>query len=281
MRAVGWSLLALLAALLLLRGRRGNQALPNKQRGFVFAPAVTGGRSRDPHFSNVVLLLHCDGIEGSTEFHDSSSSARAVSALGDVRISRTNGRFWFGGASASFDGGASSSADRLAVAHAANLVMDAADFTLECHVYQSETASGIKYLVSKSGKSGVSVNNYLLCLIDGAPAFRAGDTSTSGAGTTTTALDSGVTLTAGKWHHLAVSKEGLTFRLFIDGAMVASTVSAFHPSDPRAGQLFIGYEDAQPVGRNWAGLIDEVRITKGVARYAAAFVPPVAAFPDA
>jgi hypothetical protein len=79
----------------------------------------------------------------------------------------------------------------------------------------------------------------------------------------------------GAWHHIAVCRNGTTCRLFVDGVQDASGtnsvnydaqvtyVGAFGPSD--------GY---------FNGYIDDLRITKGYARYIGNFTPPIARFPN-
>jgi len=78
------------------------------------------------------------------------------------------------------------------------------------------------------------------------------------------------------WRHIAVSWDGVTYRIFKDGVIIASVASAVPPT-PANGALRIG---------NWAGgagynsemYLDEICITKGFARYVSAFTPPVAPY---
>jgi hypothetical protein len=56
----------------------------------------------DPYFSNVSLLLHGDGANGSTTIVDSSPSPKTVTAVGNAQISTAQSKF--GGSSLAFDG---------------------------------------------------------------------------------------------------------------------------------------------------------------------------------
>jgi len=92
-----------------------------------------------------------------------------------------------------------------------------------------------------------------------------GATRTSGAG--------GVT--PGSWHHVAVSRQGTNTRLFVNGNQVGSTwtdTTNYINSPLTIGARYTGLLEF------FNGYIDEVRISKGVARYTANFIAPTAAF---
>jgi hypothetical protein len=82
-----------------------------------------------------------------------------------------------------------------------------------------------------------------------------------------------------QWVHYAVSRAGSSLKLFANGTQVASTTDS---STTVASGLFIGtnafYSSASDT--YWLGYIDELRITKGVARYTASFVTQSVQFPD-
>lgn len=75
--------------------------------------------------------------------------------------------------------------------------------------------------------------------------------------------------------HIAYSRNSGTGRLFIDGNLAGSGVDS----------VDMTWTTGVRIGRNgttgdiWPGHVDEVRITKGVARYTANFTPPTAPFP--
>jgi hypothetical protein len=78
----------------------------------------------------------------------------------------------------------------------------------------------------------------------------------------------------GTWHHIAVTRAGTTVRGFVDGVLVGTvTVSQSLSSGQK---LNVGF-NAQDI-RYYVCYIDDLRITKGVARYTANFTAPTAAF---
>ena len=87
---------------------------------------------------------------------------------------------------------------------------------------------------------------------------------------------SGSALSTGTWYHVAITRDGASFRLFLDGvqvgsASVASSI-AVTSLNPRIGDWALG-------GYSMNGYIDDFRITKGVARYTSNFTAPTAALP--
>jgi hypothetical protein len=102
---------------------------------------------------------------------------------------------------------------------------------------------------------------------------------------------------ADEWHHYAVARSGNTIRLFLDGRLVAYGPVPFNFSTAPARAEYVGNADVSPrtdlippvlVLGGWmkdfsagaAVLVDEVRITRGVARYTADFELQSRAFPD-
>lgn len=83
-----------------------------------------------------------------------------------------------------------------------------------------------------------------------------------------------------QWHHCAVTRSGNTLRIFVDG-VVAGTWDISSASSFTGGghPLTVGFM-AQDSTSYLNGYIDDLRITRGVARYTAAFTPPTKAFPD-
>jgi hypothetical protein len=85
------------------------------------------------------------------------------------------------------------------------------------------------------------------------------------------------TITTNVWTHYAVTRQGNTFRTFQNGIQISTfTSAATLPAG--VGPLEIG----RYVGTYYfkGGYIDELRITKGVARYTGSFVTQSTAFLD-
>ena len=83
--------------------------------------------------------------------------------------------------------------------------------------------------------------------------------------------------TVGNWTHVAWCRQNNTLRLFVGGTKVHESACAANFA--ASTTMAIGYENSSNT-RFFNGLIDDLRVTKGVARYTADFTPPTQAFPD-
>jgi hypothetical protein len=85
-------------------------------------------------------------------------------------------------------------------------------------------------------------------------------------------------ISATTWYHIAVCRSGTSTKLFINGTQEGSTYTDSTVYLNTAGRPVIGAANNGTSPFN--GYIDDLRITKGVARYTANFTPPTAAFPN-
>ena len=226
----------------------------------VLAQTYTEG---DRYFSNVGLLLHGNGTNGSTNIVDSSPSPKTVTAFGNAQISTAQSKF--GGASIAFDG----TNDYLKATNTL-LALGAGDFTIELWLRRVNTSTTEIYidfrlnepegnLLLYSTANGASLRAY----VNGA------DRITGGA------------LASATWQHVAVCRASGSTKLFIDGTQSGSTYS--DNNSYASTTVTVGGRFAATTGDFLSpnGFIDDLRITKGVARYTSNFTPPTAPFADA
>jgi hypothetical protein len=91
------------------------------------------------------------------------------------------------------------------------------------------------------------------------------------------------TLVGGQWYHIAVDRSGSTVRIYVNGA-VAATATLTQPLNDSTNVLTIGTVGTTGTyaAYDFQGQMDEIRITKGVARYdGVLFAPPQFPFPRA
>lgn len=230
-----------------------------------------GGRGvrsapNDPYYQNVSILLHFDGTNNSTTFTDSAPSPNSLTVNADTKISTAQSKF--GGASGYFDG----TGDYLLGPANNGYGFGTNDFTVEFFVRFNSVGQQ--------------------SLIDSATSLTHTGTSDWGieyTGSTNkltffkhwggyTPVYGSWTPSANTWHHVAVTRERGTVRMFVDGTELSTTgATNFNGFSFTSTGLKIGL---LPYNTGLAGYLDELRITNNVARYSSNFSVPSAAFPS-
>lgn len=246
-----------------------------RDTGVLLGSAVTSdGQASpgDPHFSNVSLLLHMDGTNGSTTFTDSSSRPKEVTvAGGNPQISTAQSKF--GGSSAYFDG----AGDYLAIPYTTDAFRWWGDaFTLEAFVFPVSLAT-FSYVIAGetlpklvSNSNHADATNYWCFgpIADGRVSFRYWN------GEAGNSVASAATISENQWSHIALVVANGQIKVYVNGVGSTPVAVAGTPQDTQTLPLLIGATNLEYLN----GHIDDLRITKGVARYTANFTPPTAPF---
>jgi hypothetical protein len=151
-----------------------------------------------------------------------------------------------------------------------NLLFGTGNFTIEAWVYPisfTNTASG----AFGYGLSGGYVDWNLEISTSGAVLYIDND-----AGRFTSSSN----LSANTWTHLCVVRTNTGVTMYFNGVSVGSysTINNISGSSTSA-RLYVGTGAQVPGSRQFIGYIDDLRITKGVARYFTTFTPPQQALP--
>ena len=215
----------------------------------------------DPYFSNVSLLLHGDGTNGSTNIIDSSKtigSPKTITAFGNAQISTAQSKF--GGASIAFDG----NGDYLETPSSIDFAFGAGDFTIEgwCYLVASPS-TGYPVLFETTSGSRLFINFRKSRFFAVTTFFEVIATSPSDA-------------PFNEWFHFAVTRASTSFRVFLNGTSGAAVSSNYVFNDSTVTGRIGSVGSTESLN----GFIDDLRITKGVARYTSNFTPPTAPFPD-
>jgi hypothetical protein len=154
-----------------------------------------------------------------------------------------------------------------------NLDFGTGDFTIECFVYSVNSGIGLypTFISSvtgwSSGASGHRFNN--------TGAANKFTFHLNGAGDPF--LTSSGTYSFNTWYYYALTRSGNTWRMFIDGVQQAS--GSFSGSFNQAlGGMRLGYAQWDGTNGYYNGYLDDLRFTKGVARYTSNFTPPTTPF---
>lgn len=228
-------------------------------------PPVTPA-TNDP---NTVLLLHANGTDTSTTFIDSSQYGHVLTAHGDAQIDTSWSKF--GGASALFDG----SGDYISALDSADWNFGAGDFTIDGWMRFNSVVADERPLCSQ-WQAGA--RNFRL----GYNPFVGGinfEYSTDGVNQSGTVRKAWVPLTATDYH-VAFVRFGNIARCFINGTQIGTDGTIVGTLFDAACPLAIGMVDPPAPAGTQNGWIDELRISKGVARWTSNFTPPTSPYPD-
>jgi hypothetical protein len=215
----------------------------------------------DPYFSNVVALLHMDGTDASTTFTDVKGNT--FTPAGNAQIDTSQSKF--GGASGLFDG----SGDYITSGAITGMPLGTGDFTVEFFVRPAIVGSGFTGLLATPSPSGY---------VGGGLYIRhySGTIQVTMNGSSTPVAQASGAWAANVWIHVAVTRESGSVRLFIGGVLQGSATT--NTTNLTGTTVRFGYSTQDPGSYN--GWADELRITKGVARYTANFTPPTEPFLD-
>ena len=219
----------------------------------------------DPYSENVSLLLHMDGLSGSQVFADSSTNNFTLTAFGGAQIDTSIKKF--GSAAASFNGIDSYiDVDGLPADYLSN------DFTIEFWVWVNAGNSGFRTVFSAFPHYSLSIN--LNGSVQETQISIGNGTVWQGA----PAIISQDSLSLEVWNHLALVSYNGTITLYHNG--VSQGTTNILPTGFTQKLRFGAYDNTVGDGEFFNGYIDELRITKGFARYTSNFIPQTAPFPN-
>lgn len=212
----------------------------------------------DRYWLNTVVAMHFDGVV----FDEKGHGIGVLSA----QISATRSKF--GGTSLYLPGTGLAYAN---VDSTVDLDLSGSDpFTIEFWVYiETQTGNWSRPLMFGTNGEASSMSMWVNSANEfGFVRAYAGAVGISASG-----------LTPGTWHHVALCATGNVGTIFLNGATVAT--STFDRPSAAVIPLYIGGDpnvSGQYDSTHFHGYLDDLRITKGVARYAANFTPPAEAF---
>ena len=197
---------------------------------------------------------------------DKSQSAQAITLNGDVKSSTTQYKYL---TSSMYFDPAATSATNYITAKNCDAGFSTGDFTVECWIWpESVSTSYSTSSLATILDLDVSVNSGT-----GWFALHQNNAGLQFASNSTAVINATSGLTAQQWNHVAVVRNGTTVTVYIDGVSQNTVTNSSVIGSVR--DLYIGRQAGQ--ARWYEGYISDVRITKGLARYTAAFTPPTAA----
>lgn len=219
--------------------------------------------------SYVKTLLHMNGADASTTFTE--ETGKTFTANGNAQID--TGQSVFGGASGLFNG----TGDYLSSA-------DHGDWRLDDG--SNANAWTIDFRVRFNGDPGTASVGFVQQRVDNSNFWAlqlANNTLffvVQSGGSTIVNINAAWNPAGNTWYHVAIVKNGVSgYMLFIDGTQIGVTTTDVDPIPDYAGGLLVArYTDVGGVNNDLNGWIDELRISKGIARWTANFTPPTSEY---
>jgi len=195
-------------------------------------------------------LLHFDGADAATTFTD--ESGKTWTARGNAQIDTA--QFVFGGASGLFDG----TGDYIDTPGHADFDFSTGDFTIDDRMrFNSFPGGGIILLSSETtGHLSISI-----------------DATNVSLSRVNVAVDKSWAhgMSTGAFYHIAVVRNGNSIDCYIEGSKVGTTYDATGNSyGIGSGTACVGGHSSAYYHDGW---IEELRISKGIARWTANFTP--------
>ena len=192
-----------------------------------------------------------------------------LETVGNAQISTSVKKYGTG--SIAFDG----TGDWLSAPSSPQLNMGASSFTIEGWFYPSGNVTAGKGLFGKRTDNGTIGGILFYFSSTGLTPRLLADIG--GAWSVDVTASSG--FTNAQWNHFAVVRNGSTWTIYINGTSVGSTTNSGTVRDNTAAFTWMAESAAASEGTT-AGYLDDLRITKGYARYTTTFTPPTSALAD-
>lgn len=208
----------------------------------------------DPYYSNVSLLLHSDGTNESTTFVDSSQSPKALTAYGQAKISTARTKWGTGSIYIPADN------SYVSAPSSADFALGTGDFTIESWVFL--TANNIYQTIFTIGNYTNGLSFQLYHPSAGAIAVYCNGQQY---------VFSQSVITLNTWHHVALVRNTGIVTVYVDSMKFGTSQSM--TQSIAQNSITIGMSPHAATERVF-GYIDDLRVTKGVARYDGTFTPP-------
>ena len=153
----------------------------------------------------------------------------------------------------------------------------AGDFTTEMWVYPTAVGQSSNSYVWQHASSSTAYSPFIIVQRPSTYEFAIYASSNGSSWNLISNATIG-TATANTWHHIAVVRDGTNIKAYMNGTVGSTSAVSTTAFMTTSGQICIG--SALGFSNSYfTGFIDDLRITKGVARYTADFTPPTDALP--
>jgi len=225
----------------------------------------------DPYWENVSFLLSADGLENGSQAIEDLSDGGAALTIADVSVDTSVAAV----SSGSFSFGDTTTRSIYRASGAVDWLKKDEDWTIECFLRQNALtahpiAGAWDWTTDSTGRSWV-------VYVDSAGKVTYYVTASN---TTAAFIASSIACdTIDVFNHIVVQNNSDSIEIYVDGTLVNTPAPiGATPQTPGTPTFVVGGTHNEPTnGAN--GYMDQLRITKGVARYSDGYTVPTAPFP--
>ena len=208
------------------------------------------------------LLIHSDTSDTSTTFVDSSTSGHTITTGGGMDHSTTKAKF---GATSIYNDGTS---DYLSISDSDDWDFGSGDFTIDFWIYPVDTGQWYE-IINQGWTSGD--DSFLIGIDFGSTNKLQFYYTTDGSTDIATGYTGAISTTS--WTHIAVVRNSTTIKTYRNGVEEVSYSAGSDTIHNSSESLYVGLRETGG-GFGAQGYIDEIRVSKGIARWTENFTPP-------
>jgi len=218
---------------------------------------ATGTTVGDVYFPQTKLLLPFNGVNGATTTSDLSNSNISITFNTSDTISTAQSKF--GGSSAYVT-------NNIEASSSDGFNMGTGEFTYEGWFYLTSLSNSFSFFDQWAADASGNFQIWHSTAASGKIRWYYSGNSL---------ITSTTTLSINQWYHIAFVRSSGVLKMYINGTADATTLS-FSSQYGKTGSLWMGWQHTNSTGTPLY-YIDDIRVTKGVARYTANFTPPTTA----
>ena len=211
------------------------------------------------------LLIHFNGADGAQTYTTEDAGSRTVTFTAEAQLDTAQAKF--GSASLLLDG----TGDYVGVPDSDDWDFGTGDFTFDLQV-RWNTVTGTQEMLS----SWEDASNFIRF-------YKAGDgtigiwANRAGSSVGEFATTSSAGMVANTWYHIAVVRNGTSCFIFVDGTSLAVTQTTAWGLLPNlvSPPFQVGVRNNDIYLNGW---VDEVRVSKGIARWTSDFTAPTSEY---
>ena len=222
-----------------------SKSINSNQTSLLVSTPYNSNFLTDGSFNGVTLTQQTVGQYPSSTYTLTSNSANPFNSNGSIF---TPGSIFFNGSS-----------QYLSIPSNANLNFSTGDFTVEAWINTTAANAGDFFIISSTGTGGF---------------FFGYNPVAAQYGWGRTAVDwdgySGFTRTDNVWQHIAISRQGTSIRMFLNGVQSVAAQTNSTAYDLSLTSTVVGWQSG---GYYFPGYMSNVRVVKGTAVYTQNFIP--------